>query len=157
MTPDRCAVAIAGDTQVIEFVRSARERLIFVAPAVSQAVATAICEQSAALGEAAATVILDTDPEVYRLGYGEPASLQLLETAAHSSHVILRRQPGLRLCIVIADSRTLIFAPTPQLIEAGPNTGVGVGANAIYLGSPPPALESDLQYERRTPQDRAGS
>ena len=62
MTADSCAVAIAGDAQVIEFVRSARERLIFVAPAVNQAVATAICEQAASLGEAAATVILDTIP-----------------------------------------------------------------------------------------------
>jgi hypothetical protein len=44
MTADSCAVAIAGDTQVIEFVRSARGRLIFVAPAVNQAVAAAICE-----------------------------------------------------------------------------------------------------------------
>jgi hypothetical protein len=152
MTADSCAVAIAGDTQVIEFVQSARERLIFVAPAVNQAVAAAICEQSASLGEAAATVILDTDPEVYRLGYGEPASLQLLEAAADSSHVTLRRQPGLRLCIVIADSRTLIFAPTPQLIEAGPNTGAGAGANAIYLDSPPSALESDLSTNARRPR-----
>src|SRR5437773_3065993 len=117
MTADSCAVAIVGDTQVIEFVRSARERLIFVAPAVNQAVATAICEQSASLGEAAATVILDTDPEVYRLGYGEPESLRLLQLATDLSRLILRRQPGLRLCIVIADHRTLIFVPTPQLIE----------------------------------------
>ena len=51
MTADSCAVAIAGDAQVIEFVRSARQRLIFVAPAVNQAVATAICAQAALLGE----------------------------------------------------------------------------------------------------------
>lgn len=65
MTADSCAVAIAGDAEVIEFVRSARERLIFVAPAVNQSVAVAICEQAASLGEAAVRVILDTDPEVY--------------------------------------------------------------------------------------------
>ncbi len=150
MTTDSCAIAIAGDAQVVEFVRSARERLIFVAPAVNQSVAVAICEHAASLGEAAASVILDTDPEVYRLGYGEPGALQLLEAAAGSSHLILRRQPGLRLCIVIADHRTLIFAPTPQLIEAGPNTGGG--ANAIYLGSPPAALERDLSTDAGRPR-----
>lgn len=150
MTAQSCAVAIAGDAQVIEFVRSARERLIFVAPAVNQPVAVAICEQAASLGEASTSVILDTDPEVYRLGYGEPDALQLLEAAAHSSQLILRRQPGLRLCIVIADHRTLIFAPTPQLIEAGPNTGGG--ANAIYLGSPPAALERDLSTDEGRPR-----
>lgn len=150
MTAHSCAVAIAGDAQVIEFVRSARERLIFVAPAVNQSVAVAICEQAASFGEAAASVILDTDPEVYRLGYGEPDALQLLEEAADSSHLILRRQPGLRLCIVIADHRTLIFAPTPQLIEAGPNTGGG--ANAIYLGSPPAELERDLSTDAGRPR-----
>ena len=64
MTAHSCAVAIAGDAQVIEFVRSAGERLIFVAPAVNQFVAVAICEQAASLGEAGARVILDTDPVV---------------------------------------------------------------------------------------------
>jgi hypothetical protein len=92
MMADSCAVAIAGDAQVIEFVRSAPERLIFVAPAVNQSVAVAICEQAASLGEAGASVILDTDPEVYRLGYGEPGALEMLEAAAGSSHLILRRQ-----------------------------------------------------------------
>ncbi len=150
MMADSCAVAIAGDTQVIEFVRSARERLIFVAPAVNEVVATAICEQAASLSEGAATVILDTDPEVYRLGYGESASLQLLEAGADSFRLILRRQPGVRLCIVIADDRTLIFAPTPQLIEAGPNTGAG--ANAIYLGSAPAALERALSTDAGRPR-----
>src|SRR5690606_582210 len=58
--------------------------------------------------------------------------------------------PGLRLCVVVADHRTLIFAPTPQLIEAGPNTTVG--ANAIYLGSPSAALERDLSAEGGRPK-----
>jgi hypothetical protein len=149
MTGDSYAVAIAGDAQVIEFVRSARERLIFVAPAVSEIVANAISQRATLIGTSA-TVILDTDPEVYRLGYGEPDSLKLLEEAADGSHLILRRQPGLRLCIVIADDRTLIFAPTPQLIEAGPNTAGG--ANAIYLGSLPPGLERDLETDQGRPR-----
>jgi hypothetical protein len=54
MTAHSCAVAIVGDAQVIEFVQSAREHLILVAPAVNQSVAVAICEQAASLGEAAA-------------------------------------------------------------------------------------------------------
>jgi hypothetical protein len=142
MTGDAYAVAVAGDTEVIKFVRSATHRLIFVAPAMTEEVARALCERAHSLVGGEATVIVDTDPEVYRLGYGDPASLPLLEEASNSTHLILRRQPGLRLCIVIADARTLIYAPTPRLIEAGPNTSGG--ANAIYLGPPPPALERDL-------------
>jgi hypothetical protein len=150
MTEDPCAMAIVGDAQVIEFVGPAMQRLIVIAPAVTKEVATAIVEAAVRLPHGQTTVILDTDPEVYRLGYGDPKSLEMLEQGAASGQSVLRRQPGLRLCIVIADSQTLIYAPTPKLIEAGPNTFGG--ANAIYLGPPPVALERELDPDEGRPR-----
>lgn len=147
---DECAVEMAGDAEVIDLVGTARRRLIVAAPAVSQAVARAICECARGLAGDPATVILDTDPEVYRLGYGELGSLSLFEAAANEGCIVLRRQPGLRISIVIADERTLIFSPTPQLIEAGPNTAGG--ANAIYFGWVPPTLEQDLGPAKGRPR-----
>jgi hypothetical protein len=41
MSADPCGVAVVGDPQVVEFVRSARQRLILVAPAVTTKVADA--------------------------------------------------------------------------------------------------------------------
>lgn len=136
------AIAVVGDAQIVDFVGSARERLTVVCPAVVEPIAKAIIERAKVLPRGAVAVILDIDPEVYRLGYGNSDALVMLEEASAHLGISLRRQPGLRLCIIIADSETLIFSPTPKLIEAGLNTSGG--ANAIYLASTPRILEQEL-------------
>lgn len=61
----------------------------------------------------------------------------------------------------MSDGRTLIYTPTPRLIEAGPNT-TGC-ANAVLLGAPPAAVAADLGQNGeppkvgRAPLDRAQS
>lgn len=136
------AISIAGDRQIVALIASATRRLVVVAPAVTTAVAEAICERWTVLGVQAVSVILDVDQEVYQLGYGDQKAFELLTKTAADLGAALRRQPGVRIGIVISDDQTMVYSPTPQLIEAGPNTKGG--ANAIYLGPPPPALEQDL-------------
>jgi hypothetical protein len=112
---------LPANKQLVEFIDSARERVVVIAPAVTLPVAEAICAKWHELRNDA-TVVLDTDPELYRLGYGDEASLNRLTETAALLDVAIRSQPGVRLGIVIADARTLIYSPTPRLIEAGPNT-----------------------------------
>lgn len=137
------AFEICTDSMLIEMVNDARRRLVLVAPALSKALADAIAQKWAELVPEAVNVILDTDPEVYRLGYGELEGLTRLAEAAKVLGTVVRRQPGVRIGLLIADDDTVVFTPTPLLIEAGPNTQTP-GANAIRLGPPPAAVRSDL-------------
>ena len=139
------AIDIAGERQIANVILTAQKRLVVLAPAVPLLVAKAICDRWQCLGPEPVSVILDIDPEVYRLGYGEAAALDLMVKTAVSVNAVIRRQPGIRIGVIIADDRTLVYSPTPQLIEAGPNTGGA--ANAVYLGPAPLALERDLASE----------
>ena len=124
---------------LVETIRSAGRRLVVVAPAVTTPVAAAICERWHALSPDAVTVIVDADPDVYRLGFGDPAALSHLEQTAKARGTVLRNQPGLRVGIVIADNRTLIYAPTAELME-----GSRAFANGICLDTPPTALKTGV-------------
>ena len=68
---------IASDERLIEMIRSAQRRLVVVAPALTTAVADALVRRCPD-ERVSLTVVLDADAEVYRMGYGDPASLHLL-------------------------------------------------------------------------------
>lgn len=80
------------------------------------------------LGPRAVQVVLDPDPEVCRLGFGDLSALQLLyNTAAEMGEQILQQQ-GLRVGVVITDETTTIYSPTARLIEAGGKPGERMNA-----------------------------
>ena len=68
--------AVASDEALIELILRARSRLVVIAPALTQAVADAISRRFDDLGQLDVTVILDSDPEVYRLGFGDQHALE---------------------------------------------------------------------------------
>lgn len=138
----RNSITVANDESLSELIRSAQKRLVVLTPAVSIPVANAIAERWASLGRDAVTVVLDVDPEVYRLGYEDIRALELLEPVAASLGGMVTRHKGIRIGMVIADDRTLVYSPTPQLIEAGPRSPDA--PNAIMLGAPPPHVEREL-------------
>lgn len=140
MNPFDC-VTVATDAVVGRLVAAAERRLVVLAPALPMDVAKAVVEK-ASTATIPVDVILDSDPEAYRLGYGAPEALNLLLACADEKGITLRRQPGLRLCVVVADLQTLIFTPTPRLIEAGSNTDGA--ANAVWLREPPRHLLDDI-------------
>lgn len=133
---------VATDGVVCDLVREARERLVLVAPALTPGVADALVSRLDALDRRAVTIVLDSDPEVYRLGYGTLSACESVTAAAQARGIAIRQQPGIRIGLVISDARTLIFTPVPALVEAGPNTHGQ--ANAIRLDTPPRAVEADL-------------
>jgi hypothetical protein len=139
---DTKAFTVATDALIASVILQASRRLVVVAPALSCVVTDAIAQRSQTLHAEAITLVLDVDPEVYRLGYGEIGALETLQHLATAHGIALRRQPGVRIGLVIADDETLIYVPTPRLVEAGPNTHGA--ANAIRLHTAPHTIEADL-------------
>jgi len=135
-------ICIANDQTLVDLIRSARKRIAAMAPAFSQTVAEAIRDQWLTLGADAVSVVVDVDPEVYRLGYGDFAALELLERTAADLGTTLNRHNGIRVGILVADETTLIYSPTPQLIEAGPREATT--PNAVCLNTVPDEVAREL-------------
>ena len=146
------AITRVNDETLSELVLSARQRVIAVAPAFSKIVAEAIAEQWARLSAGGVSVILDSDADVYRLGYGHLDGLKKLQEAAISAGATLLQQPGIRIGLIVSDDETLVFSPTPQLIES---TGENREApNAIRFGPPPAQVAIELGQGPGGPKDR---
>jgi hypothetical protein len=127
---------VATDAGLIELIRRATNRLVVVAPGLKMPVAEAIVETVQRRGSSLrVVVILDTDPEVCRLGYGEIDALALLAEVLKKAGQPVQTQPGLRIGLIVSDEEMLIFSPTPLLIEAG--SKVEEKPNAIRLEAPP--------------------
>jgi hypothetical protein len=154
----------ATDELLIEMIGKARQRIVFVAPGVNEKVADALGSRLSQEDKLRIEVILDADPEVYRLGFGTVEGIAKLKSHAQAQMVGLRHQPGIRIGILIADDKMLIYAPTPQLIEAGstsaekPNAvlldGQDVSPIAKAAGAGPDALPMSGEIGRGplTPQ-----
>lgn len=122
---------VADDDRLAEMIEAARDRLVVVAPALTEKVAQSLARRCPD-ESISVTVVVDDDPEVYRLGYGHPDSLELLRRATIENGLHLGRQPGIRIGMIVSDDRMIIFSPVPQLIEAG--SKVETKPNAIMLG-----------------------
>lgn len=140
MTTELAAVTNVDDKILINFISSAKKRLIFMTPGMSRVVAEAFCAKWQELGPQAATVIIDADPEVCRLGYGEVDAIKLLYKKGGEVKSAVHEQPGIRIALLAADEKTIIYSPPPLLIEAGKTTETQ--PNAIILDAIPPAVEA---------------
>lgn len=115
--PER-TFTVATDDSLSELIFNARDRILYVAPGITEPVAIALVSKLAD-SRLTITVIIDNDPEVYRLGYGTPEGLAMLKTQLDKHQFGLRCQPGIRIGVLVVDDKTIIYAPAPQLIEAG--------------------------------------
>jgi len=101
------------------------------------------------------TVILDSDPEVYRLGFGDPAALETIRAVSAKSLFDLREQAGVRIGVVISDDTTMVYSPVSKNIEAGstsvqkPNAIVLSGSAADRIAT---AAGSDAGDDSGTPE-----
>jgi len=123
VTTPPCSVISLTDTELMTLIHAARRRLVVIAPGLSESVAKALIEKWRDLGSTGVHVVLDPDPEVCRLGFGELAALQLLQREAERIGSLIHQQQGLRIGVVVTDETTAIYAPTPLLIEAGGRPG----------------------------------
>lgn len=118
MTDERTFTNV-DDAVLIREIRTAQRKIVFVAPGVQKPVADALAKRLADSPHLDIAVILDIDPEVCRLGYGHIDGLTTLKSACEKRGTLLLHQPGIRIGLFIADDLTLVYSPTPLLIEAG--------------------------------------
>lgn len=111
--------AVASDEALVKMIQSARKRLVIIAPALTKLVADAISQRLDDLGKIDVTVVLDSDPEVYRLGFGDKEALEIVRSASAKQYFDLREQSGVRIGVVISDEMTMIYSPISKTIEAG--------------------------------------
>jgi len=132
------------DDQVLqEVVSKARQRLVFVAPGLRPPVAQALEQAMEVVPAESIHLVFDVDAEVCRLGYGDPdfKGMEILQAAALRHDLTVNHQPGIRIGLVIADDTTLIYSPTPELIET--ESRQPDKPNAIFLQNElPPKLAS---------------
>jgi len=142
----------ADDQKLVTYILSAKNRVVFVAPGVSEAVSQVLVEKWTELGPHAVQVILDVDPEVSRLGYGTLDGLKIIRDCAERLQTMICHHPGIRIGLLIADETTLVYSPTPLLVEAG--SSQPERPNAIQLTAPPPELLRDIGLGQRGGGDR---
>ena len=97
----------------------ARQRLVFIAPGLRPPVAEALVRAMDVIPPDSIHLVFDVDAEVCRLGYGDRdfKGMEILQTGAAQHVITVNHQPGIRIGLVIADDTTLIYSPTPELIE----------------------------------------
>jgi hypothetical protein len=153
MTNSGRTFSVASDEALVGLISRARRRLVVIAPAVTHPVADALSRRLGDSGQLDVTVILDSDPEVYRLGFGDHTALEIVRAASAKNLFKLREQPGVRVGVVISDDTTMVYAPVSKNIEAGstsvekPNAIVLSGSAADHIAR---AAGSDRSDEVRT-------
>lgn len=137
---DSPCITYADDERLVSLITAAKERVVFLAPGVSPGVANALAGAWKRLGRHSVSVIVDA--EVCRFGYGTIEGLKILNEAANNIETSLYQQPGVRIGLLIADQTTLIYSPTPLIIEESSNRPER--PNAIELSTPPQDIVQDM-------------
>ncbi|MBI4291345.1 MAG: hypothetical protein HY661_07700 [Betaproteobacteria bacterium] len=106
------------DNDVVERIRAAKTRVVYVAPGVSKDVAQALQTCIEGKGVSQIAIVLDGDEESCRLGYCDAASLEKLSAVAINRGMQIRRHAGIRLGLLLSDQEVMIWAPTPLMFEA---------------------------------------
>ena len=109
------------------------------------------------IGQLDITVILDADPEVYRLGFGDQEALETIRIASAKQLFDIREQLGVRIGVVISDSTTMVYSPVSKNVEAGsrflekPNAIVLTGSAADRI-----AAAAGVSYNETAPKADIG-
>lgn len=131
-----------------QFFGEAKYRLAYIAPGISKPVADIIAAKWASLDPAEVRIILDVNSEIYRLGYGSADgsadAMQFLDKKAKElgGERLVCHQEGIRIGILISDSRVCFFAPTALLIESG--TEQKTRPNGIIIEPVPPSVIKEI-------------
>ncbi len=141
MTDDP-SITNVDDKELVDLINLAGSRVLLLTPGVSEEVARALGGAWKRLGCESVDVIVDVDPEVCRLGYGTLEGLRILQDAADNASTVLRHQAGVRIGLLISDDTTIIFSPTPLLMESGSSRPEL--PNAIRLFSIPKEMAKDV-------------
>lgn len=117
------------EEQMETCIRNAKRRVVYIAPGIWLSTAEAITEYLRDNPYSVLDIILDPDPQVYRLGYGNIAGIKHLTDI----DVPLRKCTGIRIGLFIADDEAWYFTPTPRLIEKEPTSKSVFAPNSIII------------------------
>jgi hypothetical protein len=90
---------------IADLIDQARIRVAYAAPGVAQDVAVKLVEAHRRLGQGTTRTIIDLNPELARLGYGEFAAIEMLEEQG----VPIAKAPGLRIGLLVVDDAGWVF------------------------------------------------
>ena len=127
-----CAV---NDTTLMSLIQGAHKRIVYIAPGVHESVAESLARRFGEVNDIDITIILDSDEDVCRIGYGDLKGLQRLNDLAKENGLGIRSQPGLRLGILLADEKMMVWSPTPRSIEAPPDSMDTQSCSAQYIAT----------------------
>lgn len=117
------------DAMLVDIISNANQRVVYIAPGIWLSVAKAISIYQKQNGTAALEIILDPDPQVYRLGYGDLDAIKHLDAEG----IYLRKCPGIRVGMLIADKKAWFFTPTPRLVEEEPTSNSTFSPNSVTI------------------------
>lgn len=114
---------------LVDIVSKANQRVIYIAPGIWLNVAKALSKYQRQNEAAALEIILDPNPQVCRLGYGELEAIKHLD----AEDIYLRKCPGIRVGLLIVDKEAWFFTPTPQLVEEELTSMSNFSPNAVAI------------------------
>lgn len=117
------------DELLTAIISNAKCRVVYIAPGIWFPVAEAIKFFRIQNRKASLEIILDPDPQVYRLGYGNIEAIKLLE----AENIYLRKCQGIRVGLFIADDDAWFFSPTPRLVEEELSSKSTFAPNSIAI------------------------
>ena len=113
-----------NNQKLCEIIESAERHIVYAAPSIANSVAESLCEFASRIEDSSLRVIIDADPEPFRLGFGDHKGLKLLA----GNGVDVRRAEGLRIAVLLVDKNAWVYSPTPEIIFEQPSSRIN---NAI--------------------------
>lgn len=81
---------VVNDEILVSAIENSSSKIVYIAPGASKAVALALGNKFGDLGVLSMTIIVDNDPEVYRLGYGDTEGLDHIKKLSDEHMLELR-------------------------------------------------------------------
>lgn len=112
--------------KINKFIGNAKDKLVYVAPGILESTAEEIVKVTEDKISLKVDIVLDSDPEICRIGYGEINAVEKLL----KSRINIRKNSGIRIGVLIVDDDAWMFTPTPLMVEKEPDNNI---INSIRL------------------------
>lgn len=136
-------------SKIAELIQSSRGRVLYAAAGLDDSVAAALIEAEGRLGPSSVAIILDFDPDSFRLGYGAFEAATMLREWG----LTVRTHSGLRPGLLVCDDQAWSFTMPPLLVEKLGSESinairlVGAAADTAYMAVQQSATVSNPRSE----------
>lgn len=112
--------------KICDYIMKAEYRIVYLAPGMYKKVSKKLLEKLSSNNEVEISIILDSNPEIYRIGYGDLEALEELI----SYGIEIKKGKGVRIGLLVIDNNAWVFTPTALIIEDEPSQYI---SNALKL------------------------